>query len=125
MIIADSDVLIDFLRGVGLAGVVETLIRRGRLATTAVSVFELEAGIRDHKQERHVTDLLAGLEILPVDSESARRAGQVHRALARKGITIPPADCLIAGICLELDAPLLTRNRRHFQSFKGLQFYDH
>lgn len=125
MIVADSDVLIDFLRGGGAADVVETLIGRGRLATTAISVFELEAGVRDQKQERLVANLLSALEILSVDSSSARRAGQLHRALARKGATIPQADCLIAGICLEIGGALLTRNRRHFQNFKGLQFYDH
>lgn len=120
MTIADSDVLIDFLRGSDLADKVGTLISNGTLATTAVSGFELESGARTAAQQRLVNDLLAGIDILPISAEAARMAGELHRGLLKKGITVPVADSLIAGVCLQHKAELLTRNKKHFQNFKGL-----
>lgn len=122
MIIADSDVLIDFLRGAELAQKVGDLISSGNLKTTAISVFELESGARTAPQQKLVNDLLAGIEIFPIDPESAKKAGELHRILLRKGVTVPTADSLIAGVCLKHKAELLTRNKRHFQNFKGLRF---
>jgi predicted nucleic acid-binding protein len=34
------------------------------------------------------------------------------------------ADCLQAGICLNFDLPLATRNRKHFTRVEGLRFFD-
>jgi predicted nucleic acid-binding protein len=44
----------------------------------------------------------------------------VRRALESKGQTIGMADSLIAGICLERDGILLTRNVKHFSRVDGL-----
>jgi len=55
MIVADTDVLIDFLAGVEpLASRVAEQIEAG-LATTAVSRFELRAGVRSARQEQTVS----------------------------------------------------------------------
>ena len=65
--------------------------------------------------------VLAATSILPVDPSSARRAGEIQRDLARAGAGIGMADALISGICLEHDAILLTRNRRHYERVRGLR----
>jgi tRNA(fMet)-specific endonuclease VapC len=124
MIVADTDVLIDFLAGVEpLASRVAEQIEAG-LATTAVSRFELRAGTRTARQERAVSGLLEGLLTLPLDTTAADRAGSVRRALEKAGSGIGMADSLIAGIALTHGASLLTRNRRHFERVPDLKLAD-
>ena len=122
MIVADTDVLIDFLAGRGpAAGRVAAELERGGLRTTAVSRFELLCGARSAKQQAVVRELLAALPSLPLDEEGADRAAQVRRALEGAGETIGMADSLIAGIVLAHTGVLLTRNRRHFERVSGLR----
>jgi tRNA(fMet)-specific endonuclease VapC len=122
MIVADSDVLIDFLAGHGpAADRVASELDAGQLATTAVSCFELLAGARTPRQERAVRLLIDSLDALPVDRAAADRAAAVRRSLEKRGAPLPMADCLIAGIVLQRGLRLLTRNVRHFERVEGLR----
>jgi tRNA(fMet)-specific endonuclease VapC len=121
VIVADSDVLIDFLGGRNpAADRVAFELDRGQLATTAVSRFELLAGARNDRQDRLIRDLLAALFTLPFDETAADEAARVRRALEAGGTPIGMGDSLIAGIVLANDGVLLTRNRRHFERVAGL-----
>lgn len=126
MIVADTDVLIDYLRGHEPARTrVAGAIQLGTLATTAVSAFELLIGGRTARERKGVDELLAVmLAVLPLDEEAGRAAADVERSLGKKGQGIGMADCLIAGTCLAHSAPLLTRNRRHFARVDGLVLED-
>lgn len=119
--VADSDVLIDALRGREPAAtrVVEE-VQSGRLATTAVTAFELLSGAREERARSAVEALLATLTILPLDEAASRAAAEVQCRLEAEGVPIGMADYLIAGICLSRSAVLLTRNRRHFERVRGL-----
>lgn len=115
MIIADSDVLVDALRGADPARArVEAGLRERRLATTAITRFELLVGARTADEIERVRQLLGALVVLPFDRDAADRAANVGRELAARGDPLPMADLAIAGICLGLDAVLLTRNLKHF-----------
>ena len=60
MIVADSDVLIDALRGTEPSrSRVATELRVGSLATTVVTVFELESGARSEADRDKVATLLS------------------------------------------------------------------
>jgi tRNA(fMet)-specific endonuclease VapC len=121
MIVADSDVLIDALRGDRPARErIELELETGQLATTVVSVYELLAGARSERERGKVEVLLSALTALPLDDAAARRAAQIDRQLAAEGQRLAPADTLIAGICLARSGILLTRNRRHFERVPGL-----
>ena len=121
MTVADSDVLIDFLRASEPeATQVAEALRHGRLATTVLNLFELVSGAHGRRQQEGVADLLAALVIYPMDEPSAQRAAEVRRDLEARGEGIGMADYLIAGICLAHGVPLLTRNRRHFERVGGL-----
>jgi tRNA(fMet)-specific endonuclease VapC len=121
MIVADTDVLIDYLRGQGpLVERIAVELERG-LATTVVSAFELWAGaVGSRKRERAVDVLLAALAILPLDAGDARCAASVRRKLEQAGTSIGMADSLIAGICVRRRAILVTRNRAHFERVSDL-----
>lgn len=122
MIVADTDVLIDFLANGGeTAEAVAQNLARGSLATTVVTRFELLAGARGMRAERGLRRLLDALPLLVLDREAADRAAGVRRALERQGESIGMADSLIAGIVLASGGELLTRNRRHFERVPGLR----
>jgi predicted nucleic acid-binding protein len=122
VIVADTDVLIDFLSGHEPAAsrVASEIAEEAGLVTTVVSRFELLAGARRPKQERAVRQLLEALAILDLDSRGADRAAQVRRDLDKAGAPIGMADSLIAGIVLRYGGRLLTRNHRHFERVEGL-----
>jgi predicted nucleic acid-binding protein len=121
MIVADSGVLIDGLRGKGESVKRVALeIEHGQLATSVISVFELLAGAKTDWERDKVERLLAALTILPLDEDAAREAAQVGRELGRLGRTIGTADLLIAGICIARSGVLLTRNRAHFEGIPRL-----
>lgn len=121
MIVADTDVLIDFLRGGECSGRIEEFLTRGVLATTAVSAFELWVGTRSLKQETAVEKLLKALDIRSLCEESARKAAAIRKLLEARGSDIGMADSLIAGICLQHDEILFTRNQKHFRRVDGLR----
>ena len=60
----------------------------------------------------------------PLDPGSALRAGELAATLRGAGQGIGLADCLQAGICLNFDLPLATRNRKHFHQVAGLRLLD-
>jgi len=122
MFLYDSDVLIDFLRGAEPAAshLREDLLR-GRVCVSAMTVFELRAGARSARQQQAVETLLAAIQVVPIDSAVAWRAGDVFRDLKATGQEVGAADCLIGATCLAHDALLVTRNRRHFERMPGVK----
>ena len=121
MIIADTDVLIDFLAGHNPASDrVAQELERSNLGTTVISRFELLSGARTPAQERVIQRLIETLPALPLDKKAADQAAQVRRRLEKKGTPIGMGDSLIAGIVLTHGGSLLTRNRRHFEKVDDL-----
>jgi len=121
MMVADSDVLIDFLEGrAPAANRVALELDRGQLRTTVITRFELLAGAKTARQLKHVGELLAALPCLPLDEPAADAAAEIRRTLERDGVGIGMADSLIAGIVVIHHGILLTRNRRHFERVPGL-----
>jgi tRNA(fMet)-specific endonuclease VapC len=121
MMVADSDLLIDFLRGrdPGHARI-RLELATGGLATTAVNAFELASGGGSGKEADKVRVLLDALIVLHLDARAADLAAAVRRDLEARGKGIRMADYLIAGVCLAHGATLLTRNVGHFRRVAGL-----
>lgn len=115
MMVADSDVLIDFLRGRDpWAGRIKLEIATGHLATTAINTFELLSGAKSDADREKVERLLAALTVLGVTPHASQRAADIRRGLEAAGQGIGLADYLIAGVCLVNGGVLLTRKREHF-----------
>jgi predicted nucleic acid-binding protein len=106
LILADTDVLIDYLLGIQpMARQVRLYAEASRLSTRAVSGFELLSGSGQNKRGDDVRRLIAGVAVLPVDVESAARAAAVQRSLKAKGFSIGMGDSMIAGIALAKRSP--------------------
>jgi len=123
VIVADSDVLVDWLNKRGSAPAVRHALQRQELVTTAVTAYQLWSGARTDTARAELRGLLSLVTaILPFDDRAAELAGAAYRELAGAGRVIGRPDLYIAGICLAVDAPLLTRNRREFDRVRGLRF---
>ena len=122
MIVADTDVLIDFLRGRGEAAkrVALELTTRS-FGTTAITAFELRSGARTSNQLKGIDTLLDAMPLLSFGPEEARVAADLRRQLESQGQAIGMADYMIAAVCIANDGVLLTRNRRHFERVEGLK----
>ena len=64
---------------------------------------------------RHISALLAALEYVSTSPAAARRAGAARHQRHAAGGKRALGDALIAGIAAELDAVIVTRNRRDFE----------
>lgn len=118
----DTSVAVDHLRGAPPAvQLLDGLIAAGqRLLASEVVRFELLAGVRD--RERALTErFFAAIDWVPVTEGIARRAGELARQFRRSHGGIDVADYMVAATALELDAPLLTRNVRHFPMLEALE----
>ena len=125
MIVADTDVLIDYLYGVSpVHKQVARYIDSEQLVTTAVTIFELLSGGTEGRRGKATRGIAELLPILALDFASAERAASVRLLLERTGYSINMADSLIAGIALANDLPLLTRNRKHFSRVPQLKLVD-
>lgn len=124
LVVVDTDLVIDFLRGKGPgAPVVRELIGSHRFRVTAITAFELRVGANFLARRDDILRLVQS-RAFPLDTRSALRAGELAAALRGAGQDIGLADCLQAGICLNLDLPFATRNRKHFDRVEGLRVFD-
>jgi len=121
VIVADTDVLLDYFAGrEPSAAAVLRAREQNELVTTTVNRYEVLAGARTDAVRQTYLNLLDAIPVLPLDIHGSDRAAEVFRQLEGRGQRIEAGDCLIAGITLQHGATLLTRNRKHFERVKGL-----
>jgi predicted nucleic acid-binding protein len=77
--------------------VLERLVETGRMATCAITNLEILYSARSSTDYANLSDELAGLNELPVESDQLARALGVQRALAARGQhRLPIPDLIIA-----------------------------
>ena len=115
--LVDTDVLIDFLRGVkGSYKFVSRIIEEGS-AISAITVAELLSGKRtaDPARRRYVLALISKFTVIPLDREIGITAGELRRDY---GVKI--GDAAIAATALAHNLTLITRNIRDFSRIPNL-----
>ena len=81
MIIADSDVLIDALRGrKNATNRIKAELTTSGLGTTTISRFELLSGAKTETETLKVEKLLNAMTIIPFDDSAAIEAARIRRA---------------------------------------------
>lgn len=108
----DTDVLIDYLRGVSPAAHYLESLKTPPLIS-AVTVGELFVGARDRDEETKLDRFVGTFEVLPVNLAIARLGGLFRRRY-RNSHGTGLADAFIAATAMEHDARLMTFNLRHY-----------
>ena len=121
----DSDTCIAAMRGrEGAVNKVASLPPDDCRVST-VTVYELSVGVakcrEPQKEAAKVARFLASVHVLPLDTESARRAGALRATLEKQGRAIGPYDVLLAGQALAHGFTVITGNRAEFSRVEGLQ----
>lgn len=99
---------------------IEHWAQRGRLAVSTVTLGELAVGGRTRDA---VEEDLRDFEILPLDADSAWRAGMAFRRYRRKESDDPVLpDFFIRAQAAALHLPHLTNDRRRMKSFPDVDF---
>ncbi|RDE17009.1 MAG: hypothetical protein C4K49_03930 [Candidatus Thorarchaeota archaeon] len=125
--IADSSFIIDLMRESepALRKLAEIRESGQPQYVTSPTVMELAVGVAlaslPKDEQKKVGDILGGFQVLPLDTVSAWRAGIEVGRLRKTGKIVDPIDGQIAGIALQHDESIVTRNAGHFQMFKGLK----
>lgn len=121
MILVDSDVLIEHLRGNAAARdwLVSARQSSGPLAVSVVSLTEIAGGMRS-PERREVMRLLGSMHRFQVTEQVAWRAATLMREYSRSHSGIGLGDYLIASTALTEGLELATLNLRHYPMFAGL-----
>jgi predicted nucleic acid-binding protein len=114
----DTDVLIDYLRGVEKA--VTCLENHpGQLLISAIVVAELFAGVREGAERDKLNAFIRAFEILPVDGSVAELGGLFRRDY-RKSHNTGLADALIAATAKRHNTSLVTSNTKHYPMLSNI-----
>lgn len=126
MVIIDTTVWIDYLRGVRnkQTDYFDRELERQRFGLTDLILCEILQGIRDEKTFIQVLRDLRKFELLATGGEElAIETAKNFRSLRQRGHTVRKTiDCVIATFCLRHGHSLLHRDRDfdHFEELLGL-----
>ena len=120
----DSNTLSEFIRNPrGLVNKRLAVVGEATVCTSIVVACELRFGAKkkgSSRLEERVDEVLASLEVLPLDKEADRHYAEIRTHLSRKGRPIGSNDLLIAAHTLALDLVLVTDNVDEFTRVPGL-----
>ncbi len=119
MILVDTDVLVDCLRGTDAAKQWIERASSEALAIPGVAAMELVIGCRHQAHLQQIQKFLGTFSVTWPDAADSARAYELlltHRLTS--GLGIP--DCLIAAMALNRKALLCTFNSKHFGVIAGL-----
>jgi predicted nucleic acid-binding protein len=121
-VVVDTSVLIDCLRGSSQAlAVLRAATERGdTLMASVLTKIEVLAGMRAG-EEQQTRALLGVMHWIEVDDPLAERAGSLANQFGKSHPGVDPVDYVIAATAQQLDAPLVTRNIKHFPMFPKLR----
>jgi hypothetical protein len=122
-VIADTSVLIDFLKGeTPVSNAVTSLLEKKRIVITGIIIAELLQGIKNPKEEHIISELLTGIAILEADTAMWIQAGKLSASLRRKGVSLPLTDVAVAALAIENNLSVFTLDK-HFEQIPGVRIY--
>ncbi|MCZ7392623.1 MAG: PIN domain-containing protein [Candidatus Methanoperedens sp.] len=121
----DTDIVIEILRGNQKAiKKMKSLPQNTLICITGLTVYELYKGVlsvRNTKLESDVRKFIESVEVLQLDSDIEKAAGEIYVYLRKKGELINDADILIAATVLANNSVLVTNNEEHFKRIESLK----
>lgn len=116
----DTDVLIDFFRGLSTASVfLEKVIKSDICYLSVITVAELYAGVKEGKERALLESFLKSFSIVHIDTTIALKGGLYRRDFGKShGVGL--ADALIAATSESQNARLVSLNIKHFPMLKNI-----
>lgn len=112
LVLIDTDILINFLRGKKKAReFLLTIVEDATVYCSVITVAEIIAGMREHEKPQTI-DLLDGFNIVGITREIAEKAGTYKAQTRSQKLQLD--DCFIAATAYILQATLATGNVRHY-----------
>jgi hypothetical protein len=119
-VLVDTDVAIDYLRGLQYAkDLMLTLWDANTAYFSILSVYELYAGMRDDEIE-DTGYFVNACNIEYINLDIAKKGGELYRQYRTKGITLTALDCLINATAVINGYKVATRNKDHYPDKKML-----
>ena len=121
MIILDTDVIIDYIRGFAKAQqFLDSTYKKQRYSISFVTAVELIKGARDKKAQKVAEELISKFQIVEMGETISRRCFDlVKRYHLNHSLAL--ADSLIASSALEYRAKLLTKNLKDYDFIPKLK----
>lgn len=119
----DTSILIDYLRG---GKKWETFIKEvdnsAELFLPTIVIFELFSGrsTKSLAKRLDIIDLLKQFRQIDLDEAIARMAGELYRDVIQ---TLEVPDYIIAAAALQVNAAVVTLNKKHFEQIPNLSIY--
>lgn len=115
MIVADTSVWIDYLRGIDAphTNALDDELQNNRIITGDLIITEFLQGFRNEKDYSEAKNIMDALEYRDfVGRDIALKAAQNFRKLRTSGITVRKTiDVIIATFCIENNFPLIHNDR--------------
>ena len=119
LILLDTDVLVDFLRGHRKA-VVFVNAHSDRIILSSIVIAELYAGVKGDNEQAALDNFVSLFQVVSVSADIAKIGGLYKRDYGRShGVGL--ADAILAATAEAEKAELKTLNRKHYPMLKGLR----
>ena len=119
ILLLDTDVLVDFLRGHSEA-VAFVNAHSARIILSSIVVAELYAGVRGDREQAVLEALISLFRVVPVSGEIAKTGGLYKRDYGKShGVGL--ADAILAATAESENAELKTLNTKHYPMLQGLR----
>ncbi|HUD44816.1 MAG TPA: PIN domain-containing protein [Patescibacteria group bacterium] len=123
-LIVDTSILIDNLRGGKIfATILDDLERENaELIVPTIVFFELFSGRSTRAPEiiKEINMLMKNFQRVDLTERIAKRAGELYRDINKD---LGAADYVISASALELNATVVTLNKKHFEQITNLNVY--
>jgi len=117
-ILLDTDVLVDFFRGLDKA-VAFINKYNDRIILSSTVVAELYAGVKGEAEQNALQNFISLFRVVPIDA-AIGKAGGLYRRDYGKSHGVSFADAILAVTAESENAELKTLNTKHYPMFKNL-----
>lgn len=116
-ILVDTDVLIDYTKGL-------VDLPKKQLYISEITLYEFIRGCKDVREAKALLESV--FVVVFHDNDVLIKASEIWKELKKSGKLIEERDILIASVAIAKGFKLLTRNVKHFKRLEefGLKFYE-
>lgn len=118
-LLLDTDVLVDFFRGLDKA-VAFINQYNDRIILSPIVVAELYSGVKGETEQIFLGHFISLFRVVPIDA-AIGRAGGLYRRDYGKSHGVGLADAILAATAEAENAELKTLNTKHYPMFKNLK----